>query len=78
MLTRTRLTVLLAVGIVILALAGTVSAAGPQKNPKKTFCPNLKLVCKSCRATPNPPSSSTNPQDTCCFYQVTGWRVCSE
>jgi len=70
-----RLIVVLAFCLSLLGTAAAVMAATPKK--KVTYCPTVELVCKSCSTTPNPPSSTTNPDDQCCSFVVTGWKVCS-
>ncbi|WP_321283941.1 hypothetical protein [uncultured Vibrio sp.] len=66
--------------IFALSLLGvsTVAVAATAAKPVVTFCPKIEFVCKKCKVTKNPPASSTNPDDTCCSFVVTGWKKCSE
>ena len=67
-----RLIVVCIFGLSLLGATGPAMAA--TKKPAVTYCPKIEFVCKPCQATPNPPSSSTNPDDTCCSFVVTGWN----
>ncbi len=49
-----------------------------KKKKKVVWCPKVKFVCKPCDNNPIPPTSTVNPEDICCSYEIVGWRQCGK
>lgn len=51
----------------------------PPGNSKncKVWCPKIKYVCKPCKNHGKPPSSTCNPKDICCSFEIVGWYDCT-
>lgn len=77
-----RLTFLFFFGLIVLGLNGAAVAKDNKDNDKKqscptVYCPQVKFVCKPCKKGNKPPTSTCNPKDICCSFEIVGWYDCT-
>ena len=73
---------LLMVSLLVVGLNSSAFAnnKGTDKKPKKcptVWCPKVKYVCKPCKKGKKPPTSTCNPRDICCSFEIVGWYDCT-